>query len=54
MLQIGYDRTAANGAGLHFDMHPSVLLDQHFYLQPTAEVDDRDLPDPDADPARGP
>ena len=38
MLQIGYDRTAANGAGIHFNMWPGVLLDQHFYLQPTAEV----------------
>ena len=38
MLQIGYDRTAANGVGLHFNMHPNVLLDQRFYLQPTAEV----------------
>jgi hypothetical protein len=38
MLQIGYDRTAADGSAVHIDMHPSVLLDQHFYLQPTAEV----------------
>ncbi len=38
MLQIGYDRTAANGAGVHFNMWPNVLLDQHFYLQPTAPV----------------
>ena len=38
MLQLGYDRTAANGAGIHFNMYPNVLLDQHFYLQPTAEV----------------
>lgn len=38
MLQIGYDRTAANGKSVHFNMHPNVLLDPHFYLQPTAEV----------------
>ena len=38
MLQIGYDRVAANGRGIHFNMWPRVLLDQHFYLQPTAEV----------------
>ena len=38
MQQIGYDRTAANGTGIHFNMYPNVLLDQHFYLQPTAEV----------------
>ncbi len=38
MLQLGYDRTAADGSEIHLDMHPSVLLDQHFYLQPTAQV----------------
>jgi hypothetical protein len=37
-MLIGYDRTAADGSALHLDMHPSYLLDQHFYLQPTATV----------------
>lgn len=38
MELIGYDRTAANGAEYHMQLWPKVLLDQHFYLQPTAQV----------------
>ena len=52
MLQLGYDRTAADGSEIHLDMHPSVLLDQHFYLQPTASLG-RNSPDPHPGPAAG-
>ncbi len=38
MLMLGYDRTAEDGSGIHLDLHPNVLLDQHFYLQPTEQV----------------
>ena len=38
MLQFGYDRTAADGADIHINVLPTVLLDQHFYLQPTVPV----------------
>ncbi|BCJ33696.1 hypothetical protein Athai_11990 [Actinocatenispora thailandica] len=37
-MLLGYDRTAADGSPLSLDMHPAYLLDQHFYLQPTAKV----------------
>lgn len=37
-MLLGYDRTAANGKALHLQMRPTYLLDQHFYLQPTAPV----------------
>ena len=35
---LGYDRTAEDGSGIHLDLHPNALLDQHFYLQPTEQV----------------
>lgn len=37
-MQVGYQRTAANGQTLSAAVRPAFMLDNHFYLQPTAAV----------------
>ena len=42
-LEVGYTRAAANGRSIKVYQRPSITMDSHFYMQPTAAVQAGDL-----------